>query len=94
MDVEFRAGFDDLIRSTGGKRIVLSMHDFDGVPGDLAARVRAMRAVGAEVVKVAVKVHSLWDNLAFFDLRDAAGKGSCVVLRQPGLPPRALPAQY
>src|SRR5260221_4188358 len=60
VDVEFKAGFDDLIHSTGGKRIVLSMHDFEGVPGDLPPRVRAMRASGAEIVKVAVFARSLW----------------------------------
>ena len=58
VDVEFKAGFDGLIRSTRGKRIVLSMHDFDGVPADLPARVRAMRSTGAEVVKVAVMAQS------------------------------------
>ena len=45
VDVEFKAAFcSDLIASTGGTRIVLSAHDFDGVPPDLTERVRAMRA--------------------------------------------------
>ena len=55
VDVEWRAGFDDLIARTGGERVVLSSHDFDGIPHDLEARVTAMQATGAEVVKVAVK---------------------------------------
>ena len=52
VDVEWRAGFDDLIRARRGRNIVLSAHDFDGVPDDLAARQRAMFASGAEVVKL------------------------------------------
>src|SRR5262245_4957832 len=35
VDVEWRAQFDDLLGSTAGRGIVLSMHDFDGVPSDL-----------------------------------------------------------
>ena len=42
VDVEWRAGFDDLIRARKGRNILLSAHDFDGVPDDLAARQRAM----------------------------------------------------
>ncbi len=44
VDVEARAGFDDLIATTAGKRIVLSAHHFDGLPPDLETRVRAMQA--------------------------------------------------
>ena len=43
VDVEWAAGFTDLVASTGGRRIVLSSHDFDGVPDDLAGRARAMQ---------------------------------------------------
>src|SRR5262249_11068949 len=50
VDIEWRAGFDDLIAQTGGRRIIISSHDFDGVPADLAARIPAMRTTGAAVV--------------------------------------------
>ena len=53
VDVEWRANFDDVIASTAGRRVVLSNHDFDGVPSDLAARAAAMRATGAEIIKLA-----------------------------------------
>ncbi|MEO8257351.1 MAG: shikimate dehydrogenase [Acidobacteriota bacterium] len=73
VDVEARAGFDDLIASTGGRRIVLSSHDFDGLPLDLESRLRAMRGTGAEVVKVAVTVARLSDCVT---LRDIAGRSN------------------
>src|SRR5215831_14653132 len=63
VDVEWKAGFEDLIASTSGRRIVLSSHDFDGVPADLVGRGRAMRATGAEVVKIAAKAACLRDCL-------------------------------
>ena len=46
VDVEFDAAFGPLVAERGGRGIVLSSHDFAGVPADLAARFRAMRAVG------------------------------------------------
>jgi 3-dehydroquinate dehydratase / shikimate dehydrogenase len=94
VDVEFKAGFDELVRSQRGKRIVLSMHDFEGVPGDLPSRVRAMRSTGAEVVKVAVLVKSLWDNLALLDLRDAGSRGVFIGMGPCGVPTRLLAAHF
>src|SRR5207249_10602401 len=59
VDIEWRAHFDDLVSKSGGRRVVLSYHDFDGVPADLAGLVQAMRSTGAEVVKVAVSTRKL-----------------------------------
>ena len=68
VDVEFDSAFGPLVADTGGRGVILSSHDFSGVPSDLAARFRAMRAVGAEVVKIAVMAHSLGDNLPLLAL--------------------------
>jgi 3-dehydroquinate dehydratase / shikimate dehydrogenase len=68
VDVEWRARFDDLIGQAGGRRIVLSAHDYHGVPIDLTARVHAMRATGAEVVKIAATLASLGDATQLLDL--------------------------
>ncbi len=67
VDVEWGAGLEDLIGRTGGRRIVISSHDFNGVPADLASRLQAMRATGAEVVKVAAQTHSLCDCLPLLE---------------------------
>ena len=73
VDVEFKASFArELIGLAGGKGVVVSTHDFEGVPGDLIERVRAMRAAGAEIVKVAVMARSLSDNLHLLQLPRAA----------------------
>ena len=48
-------------RQTGGQRLVVSSHDFTGMPADLAARYHAMAATGAAVVKVAVTASALAD---------------------------------
>ncbi len=55
VDIEFAAWREAAwVRQTGGERLVVSSHDFAGMPADLAARYRAMAATGAAVVKLAV----------------------------------------
>ena len=44
VDVEWRADRRSLPRERAHAAVVLSHHDFHGVPADLADRVRAMRA--------------------------------------------------
>jgi 3-dehydroquinate dehydratase/shikimate dehydrogenase len=75
VDVEWMADWRSLPR---GDRtaLVLSSHDFERVPADLAARVRAMRATGLSHLKVAVMANRLRDSLA---LRDAVQGGDPIV---------------
>ena len=91
VDVEWRGGFEELIRESRGRRIVVSSHDFDEVPADLVERTRAMRASGAEVVKIAIPARRLSDTLTLRDL--ARDDGMVVVGMGPsGIPSRALAA--
>jgi 3-dehydroquinate dehydratase/shikimate dehydrogenase len=80
VDVEWRANFTDLLEKTGGRRIVLSMHDFAGVPPDLAERALAMRATGAEVIKLAAKANSLSDCIPLMDVGRKLGEHSKIVV--------------
>jgi 3-dehydroquinate dehydratase/shikimate dehydrogenase len=81
VDIEARARFDDLIARTGGRGIVLSSHDYLGVPDDLHARVHAMRATGAEVVKIAAECRSLGDCLSLLDIgTQSRRQGGLVVI--------------
>ena len=63
VDVEWQGSCADLIAQTGGRRIILSHHDFQGTPADLHDKTQAMLASGAEIVKVAVTAHRLQDCL-------------------------------
>jgi 3-dehydroquinate dehydratase/shikimate dehydrogenase len=80
VDLEWRAHFDDLIAQTGGRRVVVSMHDFAGMPPDIAACLRPLRATGAEVVKLAVKATRLSDCVPLLELGAQAGRRGGVVL--------------
>ncbi|MEW6321468.1 MAG: type I 3-dehydroquinate dehydratase [Acidobacteriota bacterium] len=101
VDVEFAAAHAPLLRETGGRGLILSVHDFDGVPADLGARVRAMRATGAEIVKVAVAARRLMDCFAADHLapaRAGAREGRpgliFIAMGEPGIPTRILPSRF
>ena len=97
VDLEWRAHFDDLIRETDGRRIVLSSHDFDGIPSDLAARAQAMRSTGAEVVKIAATTRELGDCVPLFDLGAQIGRHSRLVvigMGDAGLSTRVLAGRF
>ena len=96
VDIEWKANFTDLLQSTAGRRIVLSSHDFNGIPSDLTGRSQAMRATGAEVVKLAVKTSRLSDCLPLLDLgAQIARQGSVLIGMGPcGLATRVLAKKF
>lgn len=59
------------------RQLILSSHDFAGLPGDLGERVRALCATPAAVVKVAYTAQSLEEAFAALDVlhEGAGGKG-------------------
>ena len=96
VDLEWRAGFNDLLERTHGRRIVLSSHDFNGVPSDLAAQIGAMRSTGAEVVKIAVTPTCLADTARLLDLdRSASERGMVVIgMGEYGFATRVLASRF
>ena len=76
-------------------RVVLSNHDFDGVPADLADRVRDMRGYGTGVVKIAVTARTLRDALPVIAIgragRDGAQRTVAIAMGTPGIATRVLP---
>src|SRR6187402_2924546 len=78
VDVEWRSlrgagvsGFDELLER-GQRRVLVSAHDFSGIPADLNGQVNAMRATGATVIKIAVTPARLSETLP---LRQVARDG-------------------
>jgi 3-dehydroquinate dehydratase / shikimate dehydrogenase len=97
VDIEWRAGFFDLIARTRGRRIVLSSHEFDRMPDDLARRSRVMFATGAEVIKIAATVHRLCECLRFRSLTEesaAAQKHVWIGMGEAGDVTRILAACF
>jgi 3-dehydroquinate dehydratase/shikimate dehydrogenase len=96
VDVEWRANFTDVLRQTAGRGVVLSMHDFSGVPDDLTERAQAMRATGAEVIKLAVATSRLSDCVPLLDLGAQIGRRGTVLIGmgECGLATRVLARQF
>ena len=92
VDVEWDAAFGDAVITEFPGRIVLSRHDFHGVPADLPGLVRGMAARGPAVVKVAVTPTRLADQLVFREASGAAqGVPTVLIAMGPvGLPSRLL----
>jgi 3-dehydroquinate dehydratase/shikimate dehydrogenase len=68
VDIEWKAqGVDRWLRPEDRPRVVLSFHDFERMPADLAGVVREMRATGAGVVKVAARAKALRDLLPLLE---------------------------
>jgi 3-dehydroquinate dehydratase/shikimate dehydrogenase len=99
VDIEWRAlngAHADAFRrilSHAPARIVVSSHDFEGVPADLHARARDMRASGAGVVKIAVAATRLSDTLPLIDVA-RAGNTVVIGMGDAGVPTRLLAARY
>src|SRR6185436_15525931 len=99
VDVEWAAlhashqpGFGDIVRSDPA-RVVVSSHDFTGVPADVESRARDMRSHGTAVIKVAVMPHALRDTLPLINI--ARDGGAVVVgMGDAGVPTRLLEAKY
>ena len=95
VDVEHRAEFaGELLAARGGRGVVLSFHAFDGVPADVEARYRAMRATGAEVVKIAAAAGSLADSLRVAALGGAEEPRVLIGMGTAGIPSRVLAGRF
>jgi 3-dehydroquinate dehydratase / shikimate dehydrogenase len=96
VDIERRAGWVPDLRGTR-TRLIVSDHDFIAVPSDLGARIREMRAHGADVVKVAAAVALLSDALRFRDGVASSGDEGplvCIAMGEAGTLSRLLPGRF
>ena len=95
VDVEWDAAFGDALIAGFPDRVVLSRHDFSGMPPDLPGLVRTLAARRPAVVKLAVTPSSLADQLAFpRAIREAAGLPVVLIaMGAAGLPSRILAQQ-
>jgi len=97
VDVEWRADHRPLLDEFGGARIVLSMHDFTGMPADLSDRLRAMLGTQAAIVKCAVDAHCLADAVRLLQIvteTDAPGRVVPIAMGECGLVSRICASRF
>ena len=91
VDLEWKGSCADLMDRTGGRRIVMSHHDFEGVPSDLAELAQAMLSSGAEVVKLAITARRLRDNVTLREIgKNTRVPMSLIAMGDAGVPSRVL----
>src|SRR5690349_2233010 len=91
VDIEGSAECGPFLAHTGGRRVVLSWHDFAGTPADLDSRAARLRGAGAELVKIAVTARRLGDVVRL--QRVQAGAAILLAMGSAGLPSRLLPGR-
>jgi 3-dehydroquinate dehydratase / shikimate dehydrogenase len=95
VDVEMKALTPTFANGRFRDRLIVSMHDFEGVPADLPASIDAMSRTGAATVKVAVMARRLTDCVPLLGL--AARRGaptSILAMGDAGLATRVLAARF
>jgi shikimate dehydrogenase/3-dehydroquinate dehydratase type I len=93
VDVEWRADRSGLPASER-TRIILSHHDFGGMPADVADRVRAMQRESAAVLKIAVGPVRLRDCLTLRDLAWGGRPHVTIAMGAAGQVTRLCPARF
>ena len=76
-------------------KMILSRHDFTGMPTDLSAQAEALWAAGADVVKVVGTAQCLADCLPVLDLLQTASRPTiAIAMGSSGLVTRILAFRY
>ena len=94
IDVEFDSAMPAALAERRGRGVIVSRHDFGGVPGDIPRLLDDMRATGAEVVKLAVSVRRLSDMIPLLDAARPDGTAVLLAMGPAGVPSRVLAARF
>jgi 3-dehydroquinate dehydratase/shikimate dehydrogenase len=95
VDIEWKALTPEFADGRGRDRVVVSMHDFSGIPADLESRVASMRGTGAAIVKVAVMTSRLAETATLMErVRPAQSPTVVLAMGEAGLPSRILSARF
>ena len=95
VDVEHNASFlSDVLERRQGRGVVVSYHAFAAGHHDVYDRYRAMRATGAEVVKIAVAVDSLYAGAELMRIGDKNDRRVMIGMGSAGVPTRILAGRY
>jgi 3-dehydroquinate dehydratase/shikimate dehydrogenase len=94
IDIEWDIRAEPFIAARGGKGVIVSRHDFQGVPDDLPDLLRRLRASGGEVAKVAVTVERASDLRKLLENARPDGGSILIGMGRAGLSTRVLAARF
>jgi len=83
------------IRRAGRTRLIVSVHDLEGTPGDLGGLYRKISACGPDIVKIATTAKDISDNLGLFEvLRRADRPTIALAMGERGVVSRILAGKF
>lgn len=90
IDIEFRADWRS-VAGQDGAGIVISFHDFNGIPADIEAIASGMQRSGADVVKIAVRANRLSDCIRLRELGASLRNAAIIGMGPAGAMSRVAP---
>src|SRR5258708_5962738 len=94
VDVEWDARLAPFLQARGGRGVIVSRHDFQGVPHNVSALLHRLRTAGGEVAKLAVTVERASDLRVLLE-QARPDEGSVLIgLGRAGLATRVLAGRF
>jgi 3-dehydroquinate dehydratase/shikimate dehydrogenase len=94
VDLEWDVPLEAFFKARGGRGVIVSHHDFDGVPPNLPALLRQLRSAGAEVAKLAVMVERAADLRVLLENAQPDGGAVLIGMGRAGLATRVLAGRF
>jgi 3-dehydroquinate dehydratase/shikimate dehydrogenase len=94
VDIEWDIRPEPFVAARGGRGVIVSRHDFQGVPDDLTALLHRLRSTGGEIAKVAVTVERASDLRKLLE-NARPDEGSILIgMGRAGLATRVLAGRF
>ena len=94
VDVEWDVRHQPFVDARGGRGVIVSRHDFEGIPADVAGVLAHLRTAGGEVAKLAVMVERASDLHALLAQARFDGSSVLIGMGQAGLATRVLAERF
>jgi 3-dehydroquinate dehydratase / shikimate dehydrogenase len=94
VDIEWDIDPEPFVSRSGGRGVIVSRHDFQGVPDDVPGTLRRLHAAGGEVAKLAVMVERASDLRTLLENARPDGSSVLIGMGRAGLATRVLAARF
>jgi 3-dehydroquinate dehydratase / shikimate dehydrogenase len=94
VDVEWDVRLDSFLEPRGGRGVIVSRHDFAGVPADIPALLHRLRSGGGEIAKLAVMVERASDLRPLLAAAGADAGSILIGMGRAGLATRVLAGRF
>jgi 3-dehydroquinate dehydratase/shikimate dehydrogenase len=94
VDIEWDVDPGPFVAVRSGRGVIVSRHDFQGVPDDVAGTLRSLHAAGGEIAKLAVMIERTSDLRTLFENARPGGSSILIGMGRAGLATRVLAGRF